>query len=84
MASKWIKFLFLFSKMMFRISELDKIMIRINIVYPGQYSQTICPLQIRWYRLWVGNILMFSVHCWKAGPGEVMTMENLFIYSELM
>ena len=21
------------------------------------------------------------VHSWKAGPGEVMTVENLFIYS---
>ena len=22
------------------------------------------------------------VHSWKAGPGEVMTVENLFIYSK--
>ena len=29
-----------------------------NYLYPGQYSQTICRLQIRWYRLWGRNILM--------------------------
>ena len=43
-----------------------------NYLYPGQYSQTICRL------LWGGNILM-ARHSWKAGPGEVMTVENLFI-----
>ena len=29
-----------------------------NYLYPGQYSQTICWLQIRWYSLWGGNILL--------------------------
>ena len=30
---------------------------------------------------WAGTYLWQDpVHCWKAGPGEVTTLENLFIY----
>ena len=52
------------------------------IVYqdPGQYSKTICWSQIRWYLL-QGGTLLWQVHSWKAGPGEVMTVENLFYLS---
>ena len=58
-----------------------------NYLYPGQYSQTICWLQIRWYRLRAGTFSWQDpVHSWKAGPGEVLTVENLlhFIGPESM
>ena len=52
-----------------------------DYLYPCQYSQTICRLQIGWYHLCSGNILIQGpVHFWKAGSGEIMTVENLFIY----
>ena len=51
-----------------------------DYLYPGQYSQTICQLQIRWYHLEGGTFSWQDpVHSWKAGPGEVMTVENSFI-----
>ena len=51
-----------------------------DYLYPGQYNQTICWLQIGWYCLWGGNILMARTSTFlKAGPGNVMTVQNLGI-----
>ena len=31
--------------------------------------------------IWAGTLTWQDpVHSWKAGPGEVITMENLFVY----
>ena len=52
-----------------------------DYLYSGQYSQTICRSQIGWYLLQSRNILKArpSTYSWKAGPGDVMTVKNLFI-----
>ena len=45
-----------------------------NYLYPGQYSRTIFGAgTFSWQD---------PINSWKAGPGEVMTVENLFIYSK--
>ena len=49
-----------------------------NYLYPGQYNQYNLLSITDWMILPSGQD---PVHSWKAGPGEVMTMENvLFIY----
>ena len=49
--------------------------------YPGQYSQTICQSQIGWYHFGAGAFSWQDpVHSWKAGPGDVMTGENIISF----
>jgi hypothetical protein len=52
-----------------------------DYLYPGQYIQTICWIADCDDTAFGAGTLTWQdpVHSWKAGPGEVMTVENLFM-----